>query len=138
MKSWQGGKQQLAAPCTTLTAFFELCRHDEFAQQLLYADIPKYYTWGKDKSFKRWKMGEEVEGHPSIVSSATLGRVYTVHPNNCECYYLQQLLHHVKGPTSFDPLNTVEGVVCGKNQAACIQLGLLRGDEHSKPSKKQL
>jgi len=40
-----GNLQQLqAAPHTTLTAFFHLCRQDAFAKTLLYCDVPRYYT----------------------------------------------------------------------------------------------
>lgn len=31
-------------PKTTLTAFFDLCRSDEFAKTLLYVQVPRYYT----------------------------------------------------------------------------------------------
>ena len=32
-------------PTTTLTAFFRLCQIDEFAQTLLYTEVPKKDTW---------------------------------------------------------------------------------------------
>ena len=36
-------QQQLqAAPHTTLTAFFHLCRQDAFAKTLFYCDVPRY------------------------------------------------------------------------------------------------
>jgi hypothetical protein len=70
-------------PNTTLTAFFELCSHDPFARTLFYADVPKFYTWDpSEKVFKARKRGTEVEGHPGILSSDTIGRVYSVHPSN--------------------------------------------------------
>ena len=34
-------------PKTTLTAFFHLCRVDEFAKTLLYCDVPQYYRWDR-------------------------------------------------------------------------------------------
>ncbi|GFT70642.1 ATP-dependent DNA helicase, partial [Nephila pilipes] len=54
-----------------------------------------------------------------------LGRVYTVHPGNAECYYLRLLLHESCVLTSFKALKTVEGVVHLTSQAA---LGLLEDD----------
>ncbi|GBM57928.1 hypothetical protein AVEN_206001-1 [Araneus ventricosus] len=37
-------------PYTTLTAYFKLFQEDTFAKTLLYAEIPKYYTWNKSKN----------------------------------------------------------------------------------------
>ena len=88
-------------PATTLTAFFNLCQHDEFAKGLLYCEVPQYYTWQPNKTWKRRRRGTEVDGHHGIYSDTALGRVYTVHPNNSECFYLRLLLHNVRGPTSF-------------------------------------
>ncbi|XP_054290927.1 uncharacterized protein LOC129005912 [Macrosteles quadrilineatus] len=116
-------------PNTTLTAFFELCRADEFAKTLLYHEVPHYYTWNpRTKKFCKRKRGvhhPEVDG---IYSTGTLGRVYTVHPSNSECYYLRMLLHVVKGPTSFQDLKIVEGQVCQTFREACSKLGLLECD----------
>lgn len=51
-------------PDTTLSAFFKLCRNDTFAQTLLYADVPMYFTWNKSKNdFERRKVGKSVVGH---------------------------------------------------------------------------
>lgn len=35
-----------------------------------------------------------------------LGRIYTVHPKNADCFYLRLLLINVRGPTSFESLRT--------------------------------
>jgi len=40
----------------------------------------------------------------------TLDRMYTIHPNNPECFYLRILLHNVRGPTSFKNLKSVDGI----------------------------
>lgn len=75
----------LNPPQTTLTAFFDLCNHDDFAKTLFYNEVPKYFTWDKSaKQFKRRKQGSDVEGHQGIKETDTLGRIYTVHPNNAE------------------------------------------------------
>lgn len=117
-------------PNTTLTAFFKLCRTDQFAQTLLYHEVPKYYTFNAAKEFRRRKKGKAVPGHPDILSSDALGRVYTVHPNNAECYYLRLLLHTVRGPTSFEHIRTIDGVVHPTYREACQVLGLLEDDQH--------
>ncbi len=117
-------------PKTTLTAFFELCQQDNFARNLLYCDIPRYYRW--DKASKKWKrriQGTPVEDHPGMKSSDTLGRVYTVHPSNFECYCLR-LLHVVKGPTSFGALRIVDQHQYGTFREACSMKGLLEDEAH--------
>ena len=113
-------------PNTTLTAFFKLCEQDPFARTLLYPEVPRYYTW---KVFCKRKVGEPVSGHEAVATDA-LGRVYTIHPNNAECFFLRMLLHTVRGPTSFSDLRTVNGEVCQTYREACQRLGLLEGDEH--------
>lgn len=120
-----------APPNTTLTAFFALCQEDAFASTLLYAEVPKYYTWNAaSNKFKRRKQGVRVEGHANLYASNALGRVYTVHPNNAECYYLRMLLVNVKGPTSFANLRTVDGIECQTYREACQKLQLLENDQH--------
>ncbi|XP_058817140.1 uncharacterized protein LOC131680442 [Topomyia yanbarensis] len=118
-------------PDTTLTAFFKLCAADEFARTLLYHEAPKYFTWDTSKKeFKRRKQGKPVPDYPGVRASDALGRVYTVHPNNAECFYLRMLLHEVRGPTSFQTIKTVNGEVCKTFREACLRLGLLEDDQH--------
>ncbi|XP_035221490.1 uncharacterized protein LOC118194439 [Stegodyphus dumicola] len=67
---------------------------------------------------------------PGIKSSDALGRVYTVHPNNSECFHLRLLLLEVQGLKSFQELRTVEGRVCKTYKEACQVRGTLGNDEH--------
>jgi hypothetical protein len=118
---------------TTLTAFFKLCAEDEFAKTLTYDKIPSYYTWNQvGKKFNRRKQGTVVEGHHGVKKTDALGRVYTIHPNNTECFHLRMLLHIVKGPTSFQSLRTVQNVIYDTFQGACKALGLLDDESHWK------
>ncbi|XP_067947388.1 uncharacterized protein [Watersipora subatra] len=123
-------QQQLQEPRdTTLTAFFKLCTLDDFARTLLYCQLPAYYTF--DASTKCWKrrvQGSSVPDHPGIYQTDALARVYTVHPNNRECFFLRIILHHVVGPVSFHHLRTVEGHVCATFHETCRRLGLLKDD----------
>ena len=114
------GERLDAPPQTTLTAFFKLCSKDDFASTLFYAEVPQHYTW--QKSRKVWQR--------RATNQKSLGRMYTVHPSNRECYFLRILLHHKRGPKSFDDLKTIEGEVCQTFQEACIRLGLLHDDSH--------
>ena len=116
---------------TTLTAFFKLCHEDEFARNLFYWQVPRNYTW--NSSGQRWqrrKAGKEVEGHPGIKSSDVLGRVYSIHPNQFECFFLRMLLFEIKGPQSFQDLLTVAGNICPTYREACKRRGLLEDDAH--------
>jgi hypothetical protein len=102
-----------------------------FAKMLLYSEVPTYYTWNaSEKKFTRRKQGKTVEGHPNLFSTDALGRLYSVHPNNAECFYLRLLLINVRGPTSFQKLRTVNGQVCASYREACQNLNLLKNDGH--------
>lgn len=118
-------------PATTLTAFFSLCQIDDFAKTLLYNEVPRYFTWNvSTKQFQRRKQGKIVADHPNVFSSDALGRLYTVHPNNDECYYLRLLLIHIRGPTSFQNLKTINNILCESYRDACQKLNLLENDDH--------
>ncbi|KAL1516386.1 hypothetical protein ABEB36_000305 [Hypothenemus hampei] len=118
-------------PCTTLTSFFEMCQNDDFARTLLYSEMPKYYTWNQsEKKFQRRKQGIPVPGHSNVFYTEALGRIYTVHPSNDECFYLRLLLVNVRGPTSFQHLRTVNGELCSTYKEACQHLQLLENDTH--------
>lgn len=118
-------------PSTTLISFFEICQNDEFARTLLYSEMPRYYTWNQStKKFQRRKQGKPVPGYPQVFSTDALGRLYTVHPSQDECFYLRLLLVNVRGPTSFQHLRTVNGMLCVTYREACQRLGLLENDTH--------
>ncbi|KAK7603315.1 hypothetical protein V9T40_003314 [Parthenolecanium corni] len=118
-------------PATTLTSFFLICQSDTFAQNLLYAEMPRYYTWNAStKKFQHRKQGNMVPGYPDIHSTDALGRIYTVHPKSDECFYLRLLLVNVRGPTSFVSLQIVNGKVCPTFCAACQELHLLENNSH--------
>ena len=68
--------------------------------------------------------------HPDVRSTDALGRIYTVHPKNDECFYLLLLLVNVRGATSFESLRTVNGIVYPTFRAACQELNLLENDNH--------
>ena len=105
-------------PKTTLTQFFALCQKDAFAKTILYPNIPKYYTWN-DKEWKPRRRCKPVSNYPGKFQSDTIGRVYTVHPNNVECFHLRLLLHTIPGPSC-----KVDEVICETNREACRLRGL--------------
>ena len=59
----------------------------------------------------------------------SIGRIYFASPNSGERFYLRLLLTVVKGPTSFENLRTVSGVVYDTFKSACVARGLLEDDE---------
>ncbi|GFW79935.1 helitron_like_N domain-containing protein [Trichonephila clavipes] len=128
-------------PKTTLTAFFDLCKTDPLAKTLLYSEVPRHFRW--DASQKVWqirKKGVPLADFPGYVTDNALGRVYTVHPNNREAFHMRLLLHHVRGPISFEHLKTVvvrdeDGDIleikpCSTYTEACQVLGLVEDDSH--------
>ncbi|KAL4092359.1 hypothetical protein QTP88_026879 [Uroleucon formosanum] len=117
---------------TTLQAFFQICQTDNFARTLVYPQVASYYAW-KNKNFVRRKQGQNVEGWPGIKKDTTLGRVYTIHPNNVECYHLRFLLHYVKGPTSYSFLKTVNNIEYLTFQATFLPINSMQTILHSYP-----
>ncbi|GBP61498.1 hypothetical protein EVAR_34735_1 [Eumeta japonica] len=118
---------------TTLLAFFNLCETDAFAKTLLYHEVPSFYTYNKQQCiFNRRRRGTVVVGEAGIFKEHIIGRVYTVHPNNSECFYfyLRLLLHVVRGPTSFAELRKVDNIIYPTYQAACRARHFLDGDQH--------
>ena len=123
-------QRALNPPNTTLTAFFTLCQKDAFARTLMYSEVPSYYTWNvTKKEFVRRRRGETVDGHPGIFSENTIGRLYTVHPNQDECFFLRMLLVNVSGPRSFQELKIVDGIAHATFRSACQALNLLENDQ---------
>ena len=83
----------------------------------LYPEIPQHFRYVQ----KKWRVRQR---------QPNLGRVYTIHPRDRECFFLRILLHNVRGPTSFEDIRTVDGVVCQMFKEACERLGLLEADDH--------
>ncbi|XP_029642741.1 uncharacterized protein LOC115217239 [Octopus sinensis] len=112
---------------TTLTGFFRLCQLDTFAKTLLHPQVPSYYVWSNNNWVRR-KSGQDVEGHPGVKFNSCPGRVYTVTPNQHDCFHLRLLLHEVLGPQSFQDIRTVDGVLCDTFREACFRRRLLEDD----------
>ena len=111
---------------TKLMKFFDLCQTNEFAMTLLYIEVPSYFLWkGGQTGWKNREKGTPVEGYPGIVKSEALGRLHTVSPGQEEAFCCRLLLNVVRGPTCFQDLKTVNGVVHATFKGACRARGLL-------------
>jgi hypothetical protein len=91
--------------------------------------MPRYYSWNQSlKKFQRRKQGQSVPSYPQVFSIGALGRLYTVHPSQDECFYMRLLLVNDRGPTSLQHLRTVDGVLCDTYRESYQRLGLLEND----------
>ena len=101
-----------------LTAWFSLNQRDAFAKTLLFAQIPKYYTWnGSKKQFNKRLKG------------FSLGRINYVPRKMEDDYYMRILLSIVPGPECFADLRTYRGVVYKTYKEACFARGILEDDQ---------
>ncbi|GFQ96377.1 helitron_like_N domain-containing protein [Trichonephila clavata] len=62
-------------------------------------------------------------------SANTLGKVYTAHQNNSECY-LRMVLHVIREPTYFQAIKSTDGQMCQTYREACFILGVFENDQH--------
>ncbi|XP_055521948.1 uncharacterized protein LOC129716088 [Leucoraja erinacea] len=114
---------------TTLTEFVRLSSEDPFARTLLYVDVPRFYTWSSNR-WQRRKVGKSVEYFPGIFEVNVLGRIHVISPKQGDLFYMRLLLHHVKGPVSFESLKTHNGVILPSFKDVCRERGLLEADDH--------
>lgn len=86
-------KWRLLATLSSLPFSNWLCRSDPLAFTLLYNQVPQHYTW--QQTAKKWETchGTLLRNTLTLKKDAALGRVYTVHLNNFEGYFLWLLLH---------------------------------------------
>ncbi|KAK1351306.1 hypothetical protein POM88_054470 [Heracleum sosnowskyi] len=100
-----------------LEAFFYLNQQDRNARNYTYDEIPRYYVWNDSDNV--WTVREK---------GNQIGRLFYTHHNSGEIWYLRFLLTKVRGPTSFDQLKTVDGVLYKSFKEACLQYGFLDDD----------
>ncbi|KAL4583975.1 hypothetical protein LXL04_008563 [Taraxacum kok-saghyz] len=102
-----------------LTAFFERNRVDQNARQYVYKDFPKYFTWNNSK--RCWNPRK---------TKSQIGRLVYANPGEGERYYLRLLLCHVTGPTCFEDMYRVNGVVHPTFRKAALERGLIESDQN--------
>ncbi|XP_035838029.1 uncharacterized protein LOC110900470 [Helianthus annuus] len=104
---------------TMFTEWMNCNKVDEFSRTLRYVQFPGYYVWNaKNRKWNRRK-------HPY----GSIGRIHYVPSSLGDCYYLRILLNHIKGPTYFEDIKTVDGLVFQTFKDACFARGLLDDDK---------
>ncbi|XP_022004032.1 uncharacterized protein LOC110901515 [Helianthus annuus] len=104
---------------TMFTEWMNCNKVDEFSRTLRYVQSPGYYVWNaKNCKWNRRK-------HPY----GSIGRIHYVPPSLGDCYYLRILLNHIKGPTCFEHIKTVDGQVFQTFKDTCFARGLLDDDK---------
>ena len=115
-------------PDTRLTAFFKKNIEDENARLFLYTEFPGQYNYGRGQwNKKSQNIGKAIGRIPTISLCA----------KQIETYSLRILLHHIRGPKSFQDLRTVDGVLLNSFQEACQKLGLLEDDTEIENAMKE-
>ena len=87
------------------------------AKALTYSEFPNKFVY--DRKTRTW-----TERKPGF----SVGRITSVSPSSGELYYLRILLTKIRGPTSFDDIKKVEGVIHKTFKEACFARGLLKDD----------
>lgn len=97
----------------------ECNKHDKFARTLLYIEFPSKYVW--NANFRKWTRRK--------TECIALGRISHAPPKSGDAYYLRIMLNKIRGPTCYEDLKTVNGIVYESYKEACYALGLLDDDK---------
>ncbi|KAK9705328.1 hypothetical protein RND81_07G048700 [Saponaria officinalis] len=92
---------------TMFIAWMECNLKFEEARHLTYVEFPTKFVWNKE--IRQWTPRKQ---------RFTIGRIYHIPPNSGEKYYLRVLLNHVKGPTSFEDIRTIDGYIDAITEAS--------------------
>ncbi|XP_020977998.1 uncharacterized protein LOC107636092 [Arachis ipaensis] len=88
------------------------------ARALTYAELPTKFVWKPDE--RVWLPRK---------SHFVIGRIFYVPPGSGESYYMRLLLNFVRGPTSYEDICTIDGVLYSTFKDACYARGLLDDDK---------
>ncbi|XP_071726239.1 uncharacterized protein [Rutidosis leptorrhynchoides] len=102
-------------------------RYDSEARQYTYIEFPRHYVWNSNR--RKWT---------KRTSQRTVGRIHFVPPKSGETYYLRILLNKVKGPTCYEDIRTVNGILYHTYKDACYAMGLLADDKEYIASIKEV
>lgn len=111
-------QEQAENTVSKLMGFFEANRRYPEARDYTYQAFPQQMTWN-DKT-KKWKIRQQ---------GFAIGRMYFIPPYAGELYFLRMLLTVIKGPQSFEDVQTWEGTIHPTFRDACLARGLLEDDQ---------
>ncbi|XP_072073598.1 uncharacterized protein [Arachis hypogaea] len=97
--------------------WFDANKQYSAARSLTYAEFPTKFVW----------KAKEREWCPRK-SHSVIGRIFFVPPGSGEVYYLRLLLNFAKGPTCYEDIRTVDGILYPTFRDACYARGLLDDD----------
>ncbi|XP_074300562.1 ATP-dependent DNA helicase pfh1-like [Silene latifolia] len=103
---------------TLLTEFFKESG-TEGCPKILYGEFSEHYRW--DTGSRTW-----IKRKNEII---VIGRLFFVAPAEGERFFLRLLLLHIRGPTSFESLQTVNGYKCATLQEAALRHRLLENED---------
>ncbi|XP_071727769.1 uncharacterized protein [Rutidosis leptorrhynchoides] len=112
----------LEDPSVNVSQFLEWMKCNETnddAKLLTYVEFPTKFVWNKDT--RLWTPRKKLTG--------SIGRIHHVSPQTGELFFLRILLNKVRGPTCYQDIRTVNGIVCPTFKAACYEMGLLDDDQ---------
>ncbi|XP_058764312.1 uncharacterized protein LOC131637724 [Vicia villosa] len=100
------------------TAWMEANKTYPEARNLTYSNFLTKFVY--DKRYRRWRPRKR--GH-------TIGRLIWVPPSTGELYYLRMMLTVAKGPTCYEDIKKVGGIVRDSFRDACFEMGFLNDDK---------
>ncbi|CAN7046068.1 unnamed protein product [Brassica oleracea var. botrytis] len=95
-------------------AWFIANRKYAEARELTYAEFPTKFVW--KSGTREWVPRKR---------GFAIGRIAHIQPSGDELYFLRVLLKWVRGPTSYEDIRTVDGVLYHTYEDACYALGLM-------------
>ncbi|XP_019184186.1 PREDICTED: uncharacterized protein LOC109179072 [Ipomoea nil] len=97
--------------------WFEANKTFPNARELTYVEMPTKFVWKKD--VRKWQLRKK---------GFSIGQIFYVPPATGEIFYLRYLLNKIRGPTSFEDIRTVNGVIYDSFRDACYARGLVDDD----------
>ncbi|XP_016192896.1 uncharacterized protein LOC107633811 [Arachis ipaensis] len=88
------------------------------ARSLTYSEFPSKLLW--KPLLRKWFPRKSHSG---------IGRIFFVPPGSGEIYYLRLLLNFVRGPTSYEDIRTIDGILYPTFRDACYAQSILDDDK---------
>ncbi|XP_058775184.1 uncharacterized protein LOC131649437 [Vicia villosa] len=100
------------------TAWMEANKTYSEAKDLTYSKFLTRFVY--DKRYRRWRPRKR---------GNTIGRLIWVPPSTGELFYLRMMLTVAKGPTCYEDIKKVGGIVRHSFRDACLEMGFLNDDK---------